>query len=83
MEQQIGSSTASASTNHNGLYVESFSSSTDPSFYRASTSHEDTNLDDDDWLVRICPPFILFFKKSLFITLAELLNYINIFNTIG
>ena len=63
MEQQIGSSTASASTNHNGLYVESFSSSTDPSFYRASTSHEDTNLDDDDWLVRICPPMYLIFLK--------------------
>ena len=66
MEQQIGSpASASASTNHNGLYVESFSSSTDPSFYRASTSHEDTNLDDDDWLVRIFTPDFFLKPKGI------------------
>ena len=63
IEQQIGSSnpasTAAAASKANkgqgGLYVESFfSSSTEPSFYRASTSYDDANLDDDDWLVCIC-----------------------------
>ena len=59
LEQQIPTGTktteeasaSAASIANNGLYLESFSSSTDPSFYRATTSHDDTNLDDDDcWL---------------------------------
>ena len=61
LEQQIPTGTKAteeASIANNGLYRESFSSSTDPSFYRATTSHDDTNLDDYDdfWLQKSTSP---------------------------
>ena len=61
LEQQIPTGTKAteeAFIANNGLYLESFSSSTDPSFYRATTSHDDTNLDDYDdfWLQKSTSP---------------------------
>ena len=56
--EEASASAATASIANNGLYLESFSSSTDPSFYRATTSHDDTNLDDYDdfWLQKSTSP---------------------------